>query len=210
MTQQNVSDVIVWLARMGDNMVKAVELSEILTADMLSEDNHLFWALVKYVENAQESAKQIDTINRRLFSELIEFDKSYWKSLRGMRDRLAHKFWDIDPKILWDTVRVDFALLLTLLSTMQVHDQPIDEDEGFSLSCKPEQLFGLPDWPSGTEISVGHSFVAVIFTHSGKVKVLRIGHDGTLMRGSANFGGKLRVYGKPKSSSTVARSEPLL
>lgn len=204
MTQHKVSEVIVWLDRMRENTARAIELSESLTPDTLSEDNPLFWALVKCVENAQESAKQIDNINRKLFSELIEFDKSYWKSLRGMRDRLAHKFWDIDSAILWETVRVDFVHLLALLSAMYVHDQPIGEDEGFRFSHKTEKLFSLPDWPENSSIAAGHSIVAFAFTHLGNVKVFRVGHDGTLMKASANFPGKIRVYGKPKSSGSEA------
>ena len=210
MTQQNVSDVIVWLARMRDNTARAVELSEMLTADIFSEDIHEYWALVKYVENAQESAKQIDNINKKLFSELIEFDERYWKSLRGMRDRLVHKFWDIDPSILWNTVRVDFAEILALLSTMHVHERPVGEDDGFSFSHRPEKLFSLPDWSSETSFAAGHSIVAVAFTHFGNVKVIRVGHDGTLMKASVNVQGRLRVYGKPKSSGSKATSAPLI
>ena len=201
MTQQNVSDVIVWLARMRDNTAKAVNLSENLTADTLSVDDHLFWALVKYVENAQESAKQIDNINKRFFSELIEFDERYWRSLRGMRDRLAHKFWDIDPSILWNTVRVDFANLLALLSTLHIHERPISEVGEFNIRMKTEDFLSLPDWPKDSGVTAGHSFVAVAFTHTGNAMVCRVGHVGDeAMTASTNFPTKVvRVYGKPKS-----------
>ena len=210
MTQQSVSDLIVWLDRMRENTARAIELSESLTADTLSEDNPLFWALVKCVENAQESAKQIDRINYRFFEELIEFDKGFWKSLRGMRDRLAHKFWDIDPSILWETVRVDFAHLLDLLSTMQVYDQPIEEGDGISLTLETEHFLDLPDWPSGTEAAAGLSFVAVRFTRSGNVKVFRIGHDGLNLRVSSSTEMDLKVYGVSKSSDSETTLTPLL
>ena len=199
MTQHKVSEVTTWLKRMEDNIEKAVELSQQLTLDALTEDNPLFWALVKLAENAQESAKKIDKINRKLFSELIEFDQSEWKALRGMRDRLAHKFWDIDPNILWETVSVNFVQLLPLLATMYVYQHPVGQSGEISLTVKPETILGLPDWKPGTSAKAGHSLVMVAFTKTGDVMVNRYGHDGTnRLTIGANSSGRLIVSGLPK------------
>ena len=199
MTQQNVSDVVGWLGRMNDNVAKAVELSQQLTLDTLTEENDLFWALVKYVENAQESAKQIDNINRGLFSELIEFDQRYWKALRGMRDRLAHKFWDIDPNILLETVKKDFVQLLPLLSTLHLHDQIVGNNGKISFTVNTDRLLNLPNWQLGSDAKAGYSFVVVAFKKTGDVMVFRYGHDGIdKLTTSSNSPGELRVYGLPK------------
>ena len=177
MTQQKVLDVIVWLERMTTYTIRAVELSEDMDADTLSEDNHLYWALVKYVENAQESAKQIDNINSKFFTELIELDKSYWKSLRRMRDRLAHKFWDIDPNILWETVRQDFLHLLSLLSTIRVVEQLHVNKTLIDFTDDVKRLSKMPEWPDNSGFKSGHSIVVMAFTPIGDVVVLRVGHN---------------------------------
>lgn len=177
MTQKDVSDVILWLDRMTNYTVRAVKLSESMTTNSLTEDNDLFWALVKYVENAQESAKQIDNINSKFFAELIELDESYWKSLRRMRDRLAHKFWDIDLNILWETVRKDFVHLLSLLSTIRVVDQLVEGKTHIDFTDEAIHLSKLPEWSENVGFKAGQSIVVMAFTHIGDIVILRVGHN---------------------------------
>ena len=182
MTQQKVLDVAKWLHRMGLNTARAIELSEQLTVDSLSEDNHLYWALVKYVENVQESAKQINSINKRFFSELAEIDEDDWKALRGMRDWLAHKFWDVDPNILWKTVNEDFANLLPLLASIRIADQLTSGKGEIDITDETKLLMNMPAWPENSGFRPGHSIVIMAFTHSGDIMVIRIGHnDGHLI-----------------------------
>lgn len=182
MTQQDISDVTLRLEKMMVNSARAIELSEQLTADSLSEDNHLYWALIKYVENVQESAKQINKINNRFFSELAEIDEDDWKALRGMRDWLAHKFWDVDPNILWKTVRKDFVNLLPLLVTIRVVDQLVAEKGEIDITGEAKHLMNLPDWPASSGFKPGHSLVIMAFTRIGNIMVIRIGqNDGHLV-----------------------------
>lgn len=181
MTQQKIDDVADWLYRMGLNTTRAIKLSEQLTVDSLSEDDHLYWALVKYVENVQESAKQINNINSRFFSELAEIDKDDWKALRGMREWLAHKFWDVDSNILWKTVKEDFASLLPLLESIRIADKLFSEKGEIDLTDELERIKNMPEMPEGFDFKPGHSLVIMAFTRVGDIMVVRIGHsDGQL------------------------------
>ena len=51
-----------------------------------------------------------------------------WSGLKGMRNKLAHNFWDIDREMLWDTVTKDFPVLRTLLSLLIVAEWSADSD----------------------------------------------------------------------------------
>ena len=117
MTPETIATVRIWLDRMAVHARNAVDAARTVQKDELAEDNHLFWAIVKYAENVQESVVQLDKINESIFHALEEFpieshvDELNWTDLKGMRIRLAHKFWDIDPDILWTTVTWDFPSL---------------------------------------------------------------------------------------------------
>lgn len=93
---------------------------------MPSNSEGSFWALVKYTENVQEAATQIDNINDTVFPTLAAIPKSDWKNLKGMRVHLAHKFWDIDPQILWRAVTEEFPELIALLTNLQICQKPCD------------------------------------------------------------------------------------
>ena len=112
MTKEKIAEVKTWLERMRDHAARAVSLSEGMSATDMDESNALFWALAKYAENVQESILKLDDINEGIYPELIELDGDTWKGLKGMRSRLAHAFWNIDPKILWSTVTEDFPTSL--------------------------------------------------------------------------------------------------
>ena len=177
MTQQKIQDIADRLYWMGFYTTKAIKLSEKLTVDSLSKDNDLYWALVKYVENVQESAKQINSINSRFFSELAEIDEGDWKALRGMRDRLAHKFSDIDPNILWETVKEDFANLLPLLASIRIADKLISTGGEIDLTDELKRIKDMPEMPEGFDLKPGHSLIIIAFTRVGDIVAIRIGHN---------------------------------
>ena len=118
MTKEKIAEVKTWIKRMGINLSRAIKLAARMLPADLQESNDLFWALVKYTENVQESAKQLDEINNKIYPELIEISEDDWRGLKGMRDRLAHAFWNIDPQILWSTVTEDFPVLYALVATI--------------------------------------------------------------------------------------------
>ena len=197
MTEGMVAEVKVWLERMRDQAGRAVSLSERLSPSDMDESNDLFWALAKYAENVQESIVKLDDINKRIYPELIELNGDTWQGLKGMRSRLAHAFWNIDPQILWSTVTRDFPDLLALVSTMIVIDRPIGEQEPFEVILKTERLLSLPDVTPESMVEAGHSIVVMVLGYDGRVGVFRIGHDGTKRLAiNANFDTQFTVYGR--------------
>ena len=197
MTEEKIAEVRTWLQRMRVHAENAISLSERMSPPDLIESNDLFWALAKYAENVEESAVQLDNINKDIYSELIELDEQLWQDLKDMRSRLAHAFWDIDPEILQETVKTDFPLLLSLLSTMIVIEKPIVDNEEFSFQFATDLLLGLPDVENESITEAGNSLVVMVFGHKGRVGVFRIGHVGTRrLVTKTNFDTRFSVYGR--------------
>lgn len=197
MTREKIAEVRTLLERIQTHATRAVDLSKRMSTADLDDSNDLFWALSKYAENVQESIVRLDDINNDIYPSLIELDKDTWRGLKGMRSRLAHAFWNIDPSILWSTVTTDFSELLALLSTMIVLDKPVHDYEDFDVVVGTEHLLGLPDVTAGSVIKAGNTIVVLTFTYSGRVRVFRIGHEGTTKLSiSANFDGLVSVYGR--------------
>jgi uncharacterized protein with HEPN domain len=48
-----------------------------------------------------------------------------WRSMRGMRNRIAHGYFDINLDVVWDTVKTALPELLPQLALLQV-DSPND------------------------------------------------------------------------------------
>ena len=40
-----------------------------------------------------------------------------WRSMRGMRNRIAHGYFDINLEVVWDTVQIALPELLKVLPT---------------------------------------------------------------------------------------------
>lgn len=58
------------------------------------------------------------------FPEVINLHPDIpWKQMRGMRNRMAHGYFEVDLVIVWDTVRHSFPALLSQLKQI-VHSVP--------------------------------------------------------------------------------------
>ena len=162
------------------HLVKAMALLKEMHEDNLNEEDDVFWALVKYAENVTECATQLDKMNLSILDALDEVPlKSEqgtdldWEGLKGMRIKLAHKFWDIDKGILWETVTKDFPVLRILLSLLVVSGPSIDPDTPeFSISVK--RFRALPISKMNDEFTLGNSFIFMNFDNSGRAECLRI------------------------------------
>ena len=179
MTAARIAEVKTWLDRMGAHLDRAINLSKRMSLEDLDESSDLFWALVKYAENVQESVVQLDRVNAKVYPALVELGEGTWKGLKGMRSRLAHAFWNIDAEILWATVTEEFPKLRALLSTIVVVDQPVNEQrESASIRLTAEQVFALPTAVPDTAPSPGNSIVALVFVDDGQVCTIRISNEG--------------------------------
>lgn len=52
-----------------------------------------------------------------------------WRSMRGMRNRIAHGYFDINLELVWDTVQTALPELLKLLATVREDVKRDGDDE---------------------------------------------------------------------------------
>jgi len=179
MTAPRIAEVKTWLERMGAQLGRAINLSQRMSPEDLDESSDLFWALAKYAENVQESVVQLDRVNTKVYPALVELGEGTWKGLKGMRSRLAHAFWNIDPRILWATVTEDFPRLRALLSTIVLVDEPVSEKGGWiSFGMTAEQVLALPTAVPNAVPSPGGSIIVLVFLDDGQVRTVRVRNEG--------------------------------
>lgn len=75
----------------------------------IDSDVMLRLALTRLVEIIGEAAAQVTDAGRRDLPDVP------WPQIVGMRNRLIHAYFDIDPDILWDTVKVALPELVSKL-----------------------------------------------------------------------------------------------
>ena len=169
--------------RIADRMLldlrRARRMCDLVGRSVLNENLDEFWALVKYVENVQDGIVQLDNKNGTVFPKLIEFPETSndrgettWKSLKGMRSRLAHAFDHIDHDILWDTVNQDFPRLQALLEV--VHFARC-ENGRFAWQLQVGRWRRLPPVTSSQALDGTNSIPALVFDERGRAMCLRIG-----------------------------------
>ena len=181
MTPQKVQRIEEILQRMKLDLDRSTRICESHGRDLLNDERDEFWALVKYVENVQEGIVQLDNINKTIFPRLVEFpetsqhdSETSWKSLKGMRSRLAHAYDSIDHEILWSTATVDFPRLSSLLRLLQF----IRQDRGnISFGFKAGLWRTLPRVEPGEPLAAGNSIPCILFEESGDAVCVRIGRE---------------------------------
>ena len=70
--KQNAAEIEGWLNRMEMFVNKGLALSRTLDGRILNEQDDLFWALVKYIENIQECVIKLDDMNCSILRALAE------------------------------------------------------------------------------------------------------------------------------------------
>ena len=178
--QNEIMKVHTWLERMTINVARATNLSSRLSFTDMNESNDLFWALAKYTENVQECAKKLDCLNHNVLEALEEVplksdrgEDLTWKNMKGMRDIIAHRFWGIDQRVLWETTTKEFLVLRTLLSRLTIGATPADQDSVI-LRFPAHKIIDLPTSPPGDENRIGNCLIMMLFDQECKAWCLRI------------------------------------
>ena len=90
MTEAGLEEVRSITQQMRVNAVRAITICQETGEEILDEDRHEFWALVKYVENVQEAIVKLDSKNSTVLQKLIEFPErsddwtqTTWKRPQG-------------------------------------------------------------------------------------------------------------------------------
>lgn len=78
----------------------------------LDSNRFLMHVLVREIEIIGEAASKVSAETR----DLILID---WKAIIGMRNKLIHMYYDIDPDILWHTVKVSIPELIKELEKLK-------------------------------------------------------------------------------------------
>ena len=87
-----------------------------------------------------------ETVNRLQVDEpdfLTRHPALPWSAMRGMRNRIAHGYFDIDMAIVWETVQRDLPALIAQLSSLRSIEAPCS---GVSppQSCTPFPMSASP------------------------------------------------------------------
>jgi uncharacterized protein with HEPN domain len=99
-----------------DDMVQAAERAlgyvQGLTYEQFAADLKTIDAVSYAIVVIVEAASALKDTGPKLAPELP------WADIRGMRNRVAHEYFGVDVKVLWETVREDLPSLLAALRAM--------------------------------------------------------------------------------------------
>ena len=109
------SDVV--LRQMRDHALEAVRFLDGPSLDEYSENRLLILGITRLLEIVGESATRVDPAVQRQMTGIP------WKSLFGMRNRLALGHDSVDKKIVWNVVKNDLPAIIETL------DQHLEEPE---------------------------------------------------------------------------------
>ena len=86
--------------------MKGVVLDEFL------QDTQLQDSVIRRLEIIGEAAGQVSSQFQEKHAEIP------WSEMRGMRNRMIHRYDDIDMNIVWDTVQEDIPDLLARIESL--------------------------------------------------------------------------------------------
>jgi uncharacterized protein with HEPN domain len=109
-------------------------------ADYLDHIRHAAQLARSYVENMSREEFLGDTRTQqavilnlfvigeaatKLLSEYPEFAHRHsaieWKAMKGMRNRIAHGYFEVDLEVVWETVGTSLPKLLSQLASLTLH-----------------------------------------------------------------------------------------
>lgn len=100
---------------------EAVGHARMRTRDDLESDRLLQHALVRLLEIIGEAASRVSTTFRE------EHPTIPWASMIGMRNRMAHAYFDINLSVVWRTVTDDLPPLIRMLAPILIHEGLLEE-----------------------------------------------------------------------------------
>lgn len=102
-------DDVTRLRHMLDAADHAIAFSAGRERDDLEEDAMLLFALVRAIEIIGEAAAHVGDEGRAALPDLP------WPSIVGMRHRLIHAYFSVDPDRVWDVVTNELPPLIAVL-----------------------------------------------------------------------------------------------
>lgn len=116
--QKTSENDVLRLQHMLDAAYKALQFAEGKSRSALDDDFLFQYALARAVEIVCEAACNI-TVECQTQSPQID-----WKRIMGMRQWLAHAYFELDLDILWKTTEEDLPPLIAHLEAILSDDEP--------------------------------------------------------------------------------------
>jgi uncharacterized protein with HEPN domain len=91
-------DLRLYLTDILSSIQKIQDYTAGMNYDDLIEDNKTFDAVVHNLQIIGEATKQIPDEIRRKYPETA------WRKIAGLRDIIAHGYFMVNPKIVWDII----------------------------------------------------------------------------------------------------------
>jgi uncharacterized protein with HEPN domain len=89
-----------------------------LTYEQFAADRKTVDAVSFAIVVLGEAASALKDVGPKLAPEVP------WADIRGMRNRVAHEYFGVDVKVLWETVREDLPSLLAALRALLASPDP--------------------------------------------------------------------------------------
>ncbi len=101
-----------YLIYMLSNAQAAIDFTENKTFQDIETNQLLALGLVKLIENIGESATKVSQEYQESCPQIP------WREMIGMRNLLVHEFFNVDLKIVWQTIKQNLPLLIKELEKL--------------------------------------------------------------------------------------------
>lgn len=92
-----------------DDIIDAISKVESFTGNMeyqnFVQDDKTVYAVIRALEVIGEAVKKLPRGLKNRYPEIP------WKDIAGMRDKLIHEYFGVNPKVLWNTAKQDIPSL---------------------------------------------------------------------------------------------------
>ena len=100
-------DIGITLCQTADFIKEAQDLVREVTLDQLLADSIKLRAFERIMQPVGESIKRVPQDFRDAYPEIP------WRKIAGMRDVISHAYEDLAYEVLWDTVEMNFPIVLS-------------------------------------------------------------------------------------------------
>ncbi len=105
-------DLSLYLTDILNSIQKIEDYPKYMDYDALLKDSRTFDAVVHNLQIIGEATKQIPDEIREKYSSIE------WRKIAGLRDVIAHSYFTINPKIVWDIITTKIEPLYKTVQLM--------------------------------------------------------------------------------------------